>query len=132
MANGYSLRDVLLNGSSVTLGASETDTVVSNTFSLSAADSLEFKVRIKTSSTTVTTAITANLQHQWEESEGFADVGNQAQVSITGDGWFEFKMSVHNSTDEAQLPIAPLGRVVVSSGTSDAVTIDKVLITRRY
>lgn len=128
---GYSTREFLLGGASIAVGASATDTVVSVPFAMSAYDSYDFVVRIKTSATTVTTAITANVQEQWQGA-AWEDVGNRAQVSITGNGWFEIQMTRDDANDLAQLPTAPKCRVVVSTGTGDAVTIDSIIVSRRY
>jgi hypothetical protein len=131
VANGYSLRDYAKSGG-VTLGASETATVVSSEFPMSAADSLNFVVRIKTSDTTVTNAVTAIVQELWSSTDTWTAVGSQAQVSISGDGWFQITCNIENSSDEAQLPTAPLCRVVVTTGVDDAVTIDNVIVSRRF
>ena len=129
---GYGMSDNNTPDSgAVTVGASETNTVVSRTKRISADDSLELMVRVKSSSVTVTNAVTAKLQHRWSEDEDWSLVGSQAQVSITGNGWFGFKVSVRNSTDEAQLPLAPLARLVVTTGVGDAATIDQVLFSER-
>lgn len=128
MANGYTVENVLKGGAAVTLGASETDTVVSETIRMSAEDSKCMLVRLDTSSSTVATGITANLQHSWDGGTTWEDIGSGVQVSLTGDATYQMELE-HTA---ANTTLAwPLCRVVVSSGSGDAITVDAVYVTRR-
>lgn len=128
MANGYVVEDVVKNGASVVLGASETDTVVSNTIRMSAEDSKFMLIRLAVDTTTVATGITANLQHSWDGGTTWEDLGSGAQVSITGDGTFQIEHDYAASNNSLAWPLA---RVVVSTGAGDAATVDNVYISRR-
>lgn len=128
MANGYTVDNVLLRGSAVTLGASETDTVVSNSFNLSGEDSKFFLVRLDTSSVTVTNAVTANLQHSWDGGTTWEDLGSGSQVSITGNNSYQIEHDYAASNTSLAWPLA---RIVVTTGVSDACTVDAVYISRR-
>lgn len=129
MANGHSIRNYLLNGSAVTLGASETDTPVTTTFAMSAEDSKYCLIRIDTSSVTVTNAVTANLQHSWDGGTTWEDLGSGSQVSITGNDSYQIE---HDYAAANTSLTWPLARVVVSTGVSDACTVDAVYVSRRY
>lgn len=129
MANGFSVRDYLLQGSSVTLGASETDTVVSFNFPMSAEDSKFCLIRLDTSAVTVTNAVTANLQHSWDGGTTWEDVGSDSQVSITGNASYQIR---HLHTNSNATETWPLARVVITTGASDACTVDAVYVSRRY
>lgn len=131
MARNWTSREMLLNGTSVSVGASETNTVVSETFRV--GDPRYIVVDIECSSTTVTNAITAKIQDSSGNSSAAAAVwntkGTQGNVSITGDGVFSIVLMIENSSDQAELPLRPLCRVVVTSGVSDAVDIDSVRVS---
>lgn len=129
MANGHSSRDFLLPSGAVTLGASETDTVVSSVFAMSAEDSKHCLIRLDTSSVTVTNAVTANLQHSWDGGTTWEDVGSDSQVSITGNASYQIS---HEHTATNSTATWPIARVVVSTGVSDACTVDAVYVSRRY
>lgn len=130
MSDGYSFKNELIRGSSVTIGASATNTVVSNVFRITASDSLYFLAKLKSTTTTSTTGITAKLQESYDGST-WEDVGNRAQVTITTNGTWEISLIATDSSDAAQLPLWPLGRLVVSTGADDAVTITECWISRR-
>jgi hypothetical protein len=127
-ANGYSARNYLKKGATITLGASETDTVVSEVFRVSAGDSLYLNVYLTADNTTVATGITANLQHSYDGGTTWLDVGSNSQVSITGDADFQIKHKFDETNDQVMWP---MGRVVVSTGAGDAADITAVRVTRR-
>lgn len=129
MANGNSVRNYLKVSGAVTLGASETDTVVSETFAMSAEDSKFCLVRLDTSSVTVTNAVTANLQHSWDGGTTWEDIGTDSQVAIAGNNTYQI---THDSTSTNSTISWPLARVVVTTGVGDACTVDAVYVSRRY
>jgi len=113
--NSYSLQ------TSPVIGASATNSVVSRTFPITARGALHLVLAVDTSSTTVATGITAKLQtaigDTWVDSK---------TATISGDGRFYIKLNVEVAGDQTYLPLLSQGRVVVSTGAGDAVTIDKV------
>ncbi len=223
MANGYKMNNLIKGAqSTIAIGASETDTVISDEVPMSAADSLNLAVRVEFDSSATArevTGITLSLQHSytgttWEDvgtqADGViastlatvadADVGSTANnvtstshPFVTGDAVYyvssagneitgltddtvyyaideaantfqlattkanalagtaisltqpsggdthyftsvepvDIVMNIENSSDEAQLPIFPKARVVMSSGASDAITVSGVYFTRR-
>ena len=121
---GYSKDNVLLRGASVTLGASETDTVVSDVFNLEAGDSLHLSAAVTASGVTVTNAVTAKIQSSmdgvtWVDSETVAIAGNAQYIAS-------------HAIEANQPALLIKGRIVVSTGVGDAATIDEVFVTRRY
>lgn len=129
----YAKNQILVTalGAGKVLGASETATVVSREFRISAADSLNFRMAIKVSTVTVAAAVTAKLQHSWNGGTTWAAVGNRAQVAITADGVFEISLVATDTSDAAQLPLYPLARLVCDTGGGDAVTFDEIWVVHR-
>lgn len=83
MANGYAINNELLKSTEVDVGASESDTVVSNVVAMSAADSKNLRVRVilaQDSTAREATGVTFSLQHA-HSGDNWEDVGSQAQVS---------------------------------------------------
>ena len=122
---GYTSRDLLTNGTSIVVGASETNTVVTNTFKISDADAKTMLVKIEAITVTSATAITANLQDSWDGGTTWADVKT---VAIAADGAVEIEV---NTLDGGDTLMWPLGRVTIDSGSGDAATITNVFVTRR-
>lgn len=122
------IRDVKLP-STVTIGASETDTVISSVFTLNEYQaSKAFHAAVKCSSITETTGFTFNLQHSYDGGTTWADVGNQLQATLSA-GVATFRAIIEDSSDQAQMPIWPVCRFVVSSGSSDALTVDNIYVS---
>jgi hypothetical protein len=117
---GYVTREVLLNGSSVVLGASETNTVVSENHRIGCELKDHQMVAISAASVTAGAGITAKLQHSWDGGSTFIDV-TSASVAITADGVF------HIAT---QTQLYPIQRVVVTTGAGSAATINSVVMLR--
>lgn len=122
---GYTSRDLLTDKTSIVIGASETDTVVTRNFPITHEDSKSMIVKVEVTTTTITNAVTANLQDSWDGGTTWADVKT---VSITGDGAFEIEV---NAIDGADTLMWPLGRITIDSGVDDAATITNVWVTRR-
>lgn len=122
------MKNVLKNGTSVTIGASETDTVVSKTFDITDRDSVCFTVDLIAASGTYTTGITAKIQSTPDGGTNWIDSGT---VAISADGIVSLALDITQESDTSKLPLRGVGRIVVSSGASDAVTITAVYISRR-
>ena len=126
MTEGHYTKNVLLNGAAQVVGESVTAQAVSNEFRINAEDSLNFRMSILTTTSTVAVGITAKLQHSWDGGATWFAVGSRAQVAITGDDSFEISLVVTDTSDAAQLPLYPLGRLVIDTGAGDAVTITEI------
>lgn len=83
MANGYSVRDYLLNGSAVAVGASASETVVSSDIPITEGDSKNFKMRIITTAAKEATGITVKLQHS-HTGTSWENVGSAGQIAVVG------------------------------------------------
>lgn len=119
----------------VTLGASETDTVVSREVRTTGnGDNL--RVEFKATSVTSATGITATLQHYVVDA--WIDLtGSDAQASVTADGNYSIKIRPYSTTASTTttwptyIPDLPLGsqvRLVCTTGSGDAVTISDVRV----
>lgn len=85
MANGYRMNNLIKGKqSSISIGASETDTVITDDIIISAEDSKNIAIRIKIDSTATArevTGISFSLQHSPYETT-WEDVGTQADVAL--------------------------------------------------
>lgn len=78
--SGYTQKNRVLRGASVSLGASETNTPVTDAFPLSKEDSLNFLAQVKLSALTQTTGVTFKLQHA-ADGETWMDVGSSSEAA---------------------------------------------------
>ena len=108
-----------------TVGASETNTVVSREFPITGGGSRQLVARVKTSATTVAVGITFGIQ---SSMDGSVWVKAAKTTAITGDGNFTLSLIAELAGDQASLPLLPRARIVVTSGAGDAVTIDNVFV----
>lgn len=127
MSMQYSPVSVLLNQVNQVIGASATDSPISQEFRVSSKGSLNLLVGIKCASVTAGAGITAKLQ---SSILGGADAdwldGNT--VSITGNGWFYIRMNIQVSADQAKLPLGDVARLLISTGAGSAVTVSELYI----
>lgn len=83
MANGYQMNNLIKGAqSSISIGASETETVISDEIRLSGEDSKNFQINVVLSEVTEVTGISFDLQHSYGDGEWF-DVGSQATVAVS-------------------------------------------------
>lgn len=120
--NGWSAKDVTLATGQV-VGASQTDAVISisDGYAITANGALNCVVKVKLSSVTVGTAITAKLQtaigSDWVDSK---------TASVSGNGAVYIKLQTAASGDQTYLPLLNKGRVVLTTGSGDTATVDSV------
>lgn len=122
--NGWSAKDVTLNSADAqTVGASQTNTVISSEFPITAGGALNCVVKLKFSSVTVAAGITAKLQtaigSDWVDSK-------TAAVSATGA--FYIKLQTNLAGDQTFLPLLNKGRLVLTTGAGDTATVTSVEI----
>ena len=126
----YTMPQFKKDNANIVVGASETDTVISNLISLSDEDSTAFNVDITTSGTYVT--VVAKLQDRASNSADWVD---NKTVTITGAGTDTISLLPDNGTDtsgdRAFLPLRPQVQVVISTGAGAAVTVTDVRVSRR-
>lgn len=115
-------QNVLLNQASQVIGASVTKQVVSEVFGLSDISRRSLVVKITAADVTVTTGITAKLQH------GVAGTFfDSADVAIAGNGSVLLQIDAANGDEGVLLPLGDTARVVITTGTGDAVTVTAVV-----
>lgn len=119
--------ELLLDNTKQAIGASETDTIVSEEFTIDNPEMIIIDIQALQSQTTVATGITAKLQVS-SAGRGWVD---SKTVSIADNAdWYTIKIHPNTSSDDAFLPLRKRGRVVVSSGSGDSTRIDSVIVTR--
>lgn len=123
MGNGWSPQDVTLPGLAA-IGASQTNAPLSKDFPITAGGACKaMVVKIKVSAATVTTAITAKIRSAIK-----GDFVDAKTVSITGAGDFYIKLQDNVAGDQAFMPLLRTGRIVVTTGAGDSVTVTDVEI----
>lgn len=132
MSIGYTAKNVVKNGESVEVGASQTNFVVSgegaqDSFNIQIPFLTSFRLDLVCSAVTVTTAITAKLQTRFSSQESWVD---SKTASITGNGVATISLLDTVAGDQSFLPLRPLARVVITTGASDAVTVDAIWVPR--
>lgn len=124
MQSQWTVRDCSLAVAPV-VGASASNTPISIEFPLQASPALLGMVVIITAAgVTLTTGITAKLQTRvsnlsWVDSK---------TVSIAADGTVYLKLLSEASADQTYFPLLNQARLVISTGTGDAVTISQVQV----
>lgn len=120
---------VLLKNEQQSVAAEQTDQVISKEFPIKAGDRLLIEMLV--SAATVSAGITAKLQTSTiEASDGTRYWNDSKTVSITGvtdpDETFQITLNPEVSGDQGFLPLGAFGRVVMSTGTGDSVTVDQI------
>lgn len=122
--SAYSSRAFLLNNSEPpSIGNSVTEEVISQVDLISCDDSKDLYVVAECSGVSGAGTV-IKLQECHRKDGTFTDVSG-ATVTVTGNGNFEIYYRSESTS------IKPFLRVVVTTGGSDAVTIDKLFRTRR-
>lgn len=120
MANGWSALEV---SKPQTIGASATNTAVTKEYPITAGGSIHHVIAIDVTTVTVAAGITAKLQTAindiWVDSK---------TAAITVAGRVYIKLNVEVAGDQTYLPLLNKGRVVISTGAGDAVTVTAVNI----
>ena len=123
----YPAESVLLNEVNQTVGASATDRAISREFPVSAKGALNILVALKCASVTAGAGITAKLQSSvlGGTETDWID-GNT--VAVTGNGWVYIRMNIQASGDQTKLPLADVGRLVLTTGAGSAATVTEAYI----
>jgi hypothetical protein len=121
---GYAVEDKLLREENQAIGNSAINQVISDVFRMSDEDALNFICRVTSSVTTVGSGITATLQESFDGSNW---VATDKTVAITGNGVFEMAVNAF----DAESPLAPQCRVVITTAADAVTTITNIHITRR-
>lgn len=129
MSTGYIVKDLLLRGAEVTVA--NATTVVSSEFNPGAEGSLNLLVKVVADTVTAGSGVTAKLQESYDGGNTWEDVGNRAEVSVTGDGAFEISLISTDTSDAAQLPLWPKCRVAVTAASDATATVTHVYVALR-
>lgn len=131
MIGGYLSKQILKQGGSQLVGASATNTVISDEFRVTSAGALNTRIDVVAGSVTVGTGITAKLQHApYIKADGTADWVDSKTVAIAGNGLVTIKLLATDANDHQYLPLRPHGRVVLSTGAGDTATITDVRVVQ--
>ena len=115
---------ILLQDTSKVIGASITAQVVSDVFNI--YDNRYLLIDVVASAVTSTTGITARFQ----DKSGTGTTWNTKKtVAITIAGMVSISLLPEVAADQAHLPLRKQGRVVVTTGVDDAVTMDSIIVT---
>lgn len=126
--SAHSAKSVLLNNASQAVTASQTNSVLSEVFSLSEADARQLVVDFNVSAITVVAAVTAKLQDSQDGTNWF----DKKTLALTATGWKTIKITDADATNDAQwLPLRHQARLVVTTGVGDSVTVDAVIRSTR-
>ena len=129
MAGRYRAQSILLADAAQDVGASADAQVVSKEFDITAAGGTRaLRIDVETSGVTKTTGITVELQHSHDRSAWLPAHASAAKFEVTEDGPWWLALNAADSTTSPVFPLLPFGRVVVTTGTGDAVTIDDVRV----
>jgi len=121
MANGYAPKEIKKNEVSA-VGASVTNFAISKDFPIDGAGAMQgLVVKIKVTGVTVGTGITAKLQTAID-----GDFVDSKTAAISADGNFYIKLLAAAAGDQTYFPLLSTGRVVVTTGAGDAVTITSI------
>lgn len=110
-----------------TVGASTTS-AISKEFPITYGGSKNILVGVRVTAQTTGSGITLKLQSSLvgsDDNEGWID-GNTASVTATG--WYYIRMNVENTTDQAIMPLASIGRVVAVNAAGASVTVAEVMV----
>jgi len=118
-------KNVIVDG---TIGASETDTVISSVFEISGLDSTDIVIDLIYDDAVAFTAITAKLQSSpdqvnWIDSKTVSITAATATTTLKS-----IELLVARAADQEFLPLRKFCRVVITSGTGDSVLVDKCYI----
>lgn len=122
--NGWYPRDVKKNGLAA-LGASLTDSAISEIFPITAGGARMMAIKIKASAVTVGGGITAKLQSGINQE--FVD---SKTVAIAANGNVYIKLLAEAAGDQTFLPLLRSGRIVITTGVGSAVTIDSIQVVQ--
>lgn len=127
----YGSRNVVKDGASVVVAASQTNSVVTgkgakDAFYIHPAFMRGICIDIVCTAVTAGAGVTAKLQTRYTNAQSWVD---SATVSITANGTFSIRLLDTVSADQTYLPLRNEGRVVITTGGSGAtVSVDAVII----
>lgn len=120
--NAWPPKKISANTVPISVGASESNIVVSSRFPITAGGSKALVIAAKVSGVTVGTGITLKLR----SSIGDQTAEDSKTAAVTGNGMAYIKLLAEAAGDQAFLPLLSIGQVVISTGTGSAVVVEDV------
>jgi hypothetical protein len=123
----YKSENLKLDNTGKTLGASETNTVVSESFRINDCRMLvvDFYVSAVTDGGS-DSSVTATVQ---STSGGGNWVASKASAAITSTGWKSITLLETVAGDQTYLPLRPIIRLVATTAAGDSLTITDVIVS---
>ena len=119
-SNGWWPSDELKKGGAI-LGASETDTPISEEFKITAGGSMNLRIAVE--ATSITGTLTLKLQDSVGGSSGWR---NLKTFTISGSGAANrayLSLNIEVAADQTYLPLLSKARVVASTGVGEALNV---------
>jgi hypothetical protein len=120
--NGWSPKEIKL-GTVSAVGAGVTNQVITDPATITAGGSKFIVFAIKASAVTLTTAITVKLQTGIN-----GDFVDSKTASIVANGTVFLRLNNEVAADQQYIPLLASARLVVTTGTGDAVTFDSISV----
>lgn len=128
MTDSWTVRDRSLS-LPVVLGAAENSVPVSSAFPLNAQAALGgLVVAVVCDGVTSADKVEVTLQSQMQ-GLGWVDVKS---VAVATDGVVYIKLNSRDASDSSLFPLLSIARVVASTGSGDALTVNKVYVLGSY
>lgn len=125
MSSRYT-KDYLKQGLAA-IGATVTDSAISEPFPITADGALHMLIGIKLSAITDTTGLTAKLQTSIDGGTTWQD---SKTAALEATGWTFIRLMVEDADDQQYLPLGVTGRVVITTGADDAATVSAVRVVQ--
>lgn len=123
----YKSENIVKDGTSVSLGASETNTVVSESFRIN--DPTRLVVDFYVSAVTDAGSDSSVIVTLQSSSGGDNWVAAKAAAAVTTTGWKSITLLAELAGDQTYLPLRPLIRVVATTAAGDALTIRDIIVS---
>jgi len=124
MSNNRSRVNECLN-SSQSLDAGVTAKAVSHNFGISDRGSLNLLIRLQVESATASSGVSAIFQ-QSPDGVRWTNVKTVAITTTAVQADFFIRMMAEVAADQAYLPLCPVGRIVCTTGSGDAVVFSLI------
>lgn len=125
---GYVMKGKVLAGAAVSVGASQSNSVVSELIQISEADSLHFRADFLVSAVSGTIAAKLQTSDTPGDSNSWVDAKS---VNITGTGRTAYTLLAEVSGDQQYLPLKTFARFVVTTDGGESITIDQIEVKSR-
>jgi len=117
------------------IGATVSARQVGRIFHITSGGALNIRVDLVADDVTVTTAITWKLQTSSGVDKDGADnwIDSSGDITVSGDGSTTAALNVQDTTnDEQYLPLRAKGRVVVTTSTTDTITVEQLRVIQAH